>query len=245
MVRLLIILAFVSIIGFTFFKTFIEKQPKKITKMTDQEEVTLNTKDGFTLKGTYYHSSSQKGIILLHMLQRDRSDWSSFASKLKDNGFNVLSIDSRGHGKSSGDWQKFTDTEFNGMVNDVEASLNFLKEKGNNSIGIVGASIGANTALNAAVSNQSNLKTIVLLSPGLDYHGVKIKQTSSEFTGSILIAVAKDDTYAYQSSQEIYNGLKTPNKKLITYESGGHGTLMLSSHPELENEIINFFKLKL
>jgi pimeloyl-ACP methyl ester carboxylesterase len=60
-------------------------------------------------------------VILLHMLGKDRSTWSNFASTLSQKeGYAVLSIDLRGHGESvkqnNGNalsFQSFTPDDYN------------------------------------------------------------------------------------------------------------------------------------
>ena len=201
--------------------------------------VTLKTEDGIMLKGTFYQGNTNgKGIILLHMLGRTRRDWDAFASRLqRKEGYSVISIDSRGHGESGG--ERNLGADFNKMALDVKAAKQFLADKGISTVGIAGASIGANTALNYAASDPS-VKSIVLMSPGLDYRGVQTEQSSKKYGGNVLVIASREDSYAADSSQALYGNI--PGKKQIKiYQELGHGTVMLSSE-EVQSMVFDWLR---
>src|SRR3989344_7841565 len=112
------------------------------------EEITYTTKDDMVIAGTYYHSDGQDAVILLHMLGKDRSSWEKVPEVLQHEGFAVLAIDLRGHGKSIKDnfgFSTFGLSEFQHMVYVVEGAKRFIRKRGlTGDISIVGASIGAN-----------------------------------------------------------------------------------------------------
>jgi len=210
------------------------------------EQVSIKTEDGFEIISSFYKSNSDDGIILLHMLNRDRNDWNAFAEQLQKEGYNVLSIDLRGHGQSlkkdgrSIGWQIFSTKDFNDMVFDVKASKDFLENKGITKISLIGASIGANTALNY-VGEDIEIKTVILLSPGLDYRGVKIENTIKDYENRpILIVASEDDEYSATSSKALIE-LAVGKKELKMYTNAGHGTKMFSN-TDLDKVIINWVK---
>jgi alpha-beta hydrolase superfamily lysophospholipase len=184
------------------------------------------------------YAEGDKAVILLHMLGHDRNDWNYFAKKLNDKGFSVLSIDLRGHGESEGDWKKFSEADFNKMTYDVKAAKKLLDSKGKKSVSIIGASIGANIAFKYA-SADKDIKSVVLLSPGINYKGIDISNEIINFDRPVLIAVSTEDTYPYDSSNIIYAKAKG-EKSLIVEENLGHGTDMLPKSEELQNNIIGF-----
>lgn len=98
---------------------------------------------------------------------------------LTQGGFSVIAIDLRGHGASEGNWRSFSPREFNAVVLDVKAAKDYLISRGvkPGRMGIVGASIGANIALRYA-AEDGEIKTVVLLSPGLNYRGVAIEEAA-------------------------------------------------------------------
>ena len=53
------------------------------------EEIKLQTEDGVTIHSTFYNANSNKGVILLHRLAKDRTNWKEFASLLVKNNFSA------------------------------------------------------------------------------------------------------------------------------------------------------------
>ena len=189
-------------------------------------DIDLTTSDGVNIKATYYKGNSSNGIVLLHMLSRTRKDWEPFANELQGKGYNVISIDLRGHGQSNLNWQSFNSRDFNNMIEDVRASKDFLNAKGARVIAIIGASVGANVALNYAATD-SEIKTVIMLSPGLDYRGVKTNETIRNFNGPTLLVTSSEDLYSVESASKLHKLSVSKDTKLETYDNAGHGTEML------------------
>jgi len=178
-------LSLVLIISFVLSNCTLQVTNKDIQEADNMSQISLKTEDGFNIVGSYYKGKTDgKGIILLHMLGRNRHDWDNFALILQKEGYSVVSIDMRGHGESQGNFKSFSENDFNNMKLDVKAAKEFLTGKGATTFGIIGASIGANTALNYAVSDSS-IKSIVLMSPGLDYRGVKTDSTIKDYDRTV------------------------------------------------------------
>lgn len=210
------------------------------------EQVSIKTEDGFEIVGSFYKSQSESGVILLHMLNRNRGDWNSFAEQLNKEGYSVLSIDLRGHGQSlkkSGrtiEWQMFSEKDFNDMILDVKAAKEFLESKGVKKVSVIGASIGANAAINYAEEDME-IKTVILLSPGLDYRGVKVEDTIKDYGNRpILIVASEDDEYSAMSSRQLIE-LAVGKKELKMYANAGHGTRMFPN-TDLDKVIIDWLK---
>ena len=173
------------------------------------QEVAFKTEDGFELKGAYFPPQPAAGsgkkpgcIILLHMLGGQRQDWDAFIPELTKAGYAILALDLRGHGQSTTKGDKtveirqLPEKELDGfcakMPLDLKAAEKFLKEnKDINAarICIIGASIGANLAWNHA-SGSPAVKGLVLLSPGLDYLGVKTMDAMQKNIKLATLAVA-------------------------------------------------------
>lgn len=204
----------------------------------NKEQTSLITDDGYTLSYEF-HKVSDKGVILVHMLNRDKRDYEDLTNELNKVGFSTIAIDLRGHGKSSGNLKSFKDEDYQDMKYDLKAAKNFLVTKGVNRISIVGASIGANLALNYAAN--SDIKRIVLLSPGENFHSVETLEIAKYYKDSMLLVASKDDLYSYETVQKlekIHKGIH----QFISYETGGHGTFMFLTHPELKENIIEFLE---
>ena len=102
--------------------------------------IAIRTEDGVPLSGAYYEPSRRPapGIVLLHMLHRTHDDWDAAAQHLSDAGFAVVAIDFRPASE-----------DLSALAIDVKAAKAFLRERPEvlpSSIGIAGASIGANLA---------------------------------------------------------------------------------------------------
>lgn len=211
---------------------------------TNMEKINFTTSDDWIIAANYWPANGN-AVILIHKFASDKSEWTSFANELNQKGYAVVALDFRGHGESTSrngktvTWQSFTNADFNDMTKDVAAARDWLTNKGYDSFAIVGASIGANTALNYAV-NDSDVKTIVLLSPGLEYKGIVTNQTIRNFTKPIFIVASNEDTYAARSATILYESAQG-KKEIKLFDNVGHGVAMFSG-TDLDRLIINWLK---
>lgn len=208
------------------------------------EKIILNTSDGWKIAANYFPAPGN-AVILLHKFASGKDEWISFANELNQKGYAVIALDFRGHGESTLrngktiTWQDFTNADFNDMTKDVAAARDWLTNKGYDEFAIVGASIGANTALNYAV-NDSAIKTIVLLSPGLQFKGIVTNQTIRNFTRPIFIVASNEDTYSARSATILYE-LTQGKKEIKLYDGAGHGVAMFDG-TDLDRLILNWLK---
>ena len=193
----------------------------------------IKTEDGYKLAYTYYEGG-HNGVILIHELGGNKEEWQSLTRELERNEFSYLAIDLRGHGKSQGDWIYFDSDEFNEMIYDVKIAGTFLKERGVQIKGIVGASIGANLALKYA--KLWDIDKLVLLSPGINYKGIIITNDMVNYTGDVRVIAAIDDSYSYTTSQMFQRDL---NASFIKASGVAHGMDLL---PEMNQYILEFLK---
>lgn len=208
------------------------------------QTIEILTQDKIKIIGDYYAvQNSVKGALLVHMMPEARSSWNEFAPKLEDTGYHVLAIDLRGHGESEGgSYHDFTDEQHQASIYDLYAAARFLHEKGAKEIALVGASIGANLALQFLAENPET-KAVVLLSAGLEYRGIKIKPLAEKIPekNKILFVGAEDDADTMGGScEEIVQALGNPER--ICFSSGGHGTNLFNSHPELMEKIVEYLQ---
>jgi alpha-beta hydrolase superfamily lysophospholipase len=167
------------------------------------------------------------------MLGRTKETMADLASFLHPAGYKCLAIDPRGHGRSQQNWQSFTSRDFTNISNDIRAAKDYLSAHGSKKVSIIGASIGANLALAYAVTD-SEVRTIVMLSPGLDYRGVKTTLAAQEMRRPFLIVVSKEDDYSYKSSVQIDRLSGSEETKLDVFEGLGHGTEMFKDRKILK-----------
>ncbi len=205
--------------------------------------LSFTTADGVTLVGAFYPPSTPPapGVLLLHMMGRQKEDWAPFATRLQEEGYAVLALDLRGHGESGGepDWAAMPDD-----VARAWATLVAQPEVDPEQTAIVGASIGANLALVAAAA-EPRVRAVVLLSPGLDYRGVRTEEAIVAYgERPILIVASQDDAYAAESAQRL-DGLAQGPHVLTLYPSAGHGTHMFGPQPDLSDLILSWLRLQL
>ncbi len=206
--------------------------------------VSFSTEDGITLVGTLWenNTSEKLPLVLVHQFNRDRHTYDSFAQAAFARGYTVLSFDVRGFGESTQkgnqkiSFTQFSDADFQQISKDILSARQFLNAE---SILVVGASIGANAALEYGALDSSS-SGIVLLSPGLNYKGLDVNASMEENSVPLLIVASKEDTYSSQSAQTIFDASPLSDKKLLLLENAGHGTDMLIRNPSLSNTILDW-----
>lgn len=211
------------------------------------QKVNLKTKDGVNIAGDFYSvaNANAPAVVLLHMMPATKESWRDFAEKLNKNGFQALAIDLRGHGESDGGpngFQKFSDSEHQASIKDADAAVDFFTIQGRSleKIFLIGASIGANLALQFQ-SEHSEIKKSVLLSPGLNYRGIETEPAARKITENqavFLAAGGENDKYSAETAQKLFNMLKSKNKELKILKNTGHGMDILDKNQSLANEII-------
>lgn len=224
------------------------------------ERVEFTTSDGVRIVGDYYapEGAGRGAILLLHMMPATRQSWKSFAENLASAGFSALAIDLRGHGESiyrddgmgnkeQLEYKEFSDEEHQKSILDVGAAVEYLKKRDiGERLFLAGASIGANLALQY-VAKDPDVSGAILLSAGLNYMGIETIPLAQKLgTGqSVYVVASKDDMRsggpADEQAQKIYDSLSS--KKIIkVFETGGHGTDILDSHPEFQDELVEWLK---
>lgn len=194
--------------------------------------VSLRTEDDQVIKALFYpNTNSKKGIILVHQFNKDKTSWTQWAPLLQKT-HNVLAIDLRGHGESSGNHEEFLEEDFNNMKIDLKTASDYLQRKNIAPQGIsyMGASIGANTVQNYV--SENTFDKAILLSPGINYKGIELNTQDN----AVLIIVSKEDTYSFKSVKELEQTNK--NSEYLYLENKGHGTDMVDE--EIMKIIINY-----
>lgn len=220
----------------------------QITHRPMTEKIQITTKDNVKIVGDYYSALSTKGAVLLHMMPATKESWITLAAKLQSAGFQVLAIDLRGHGKSGGGpdgYKSFSDKEHQASIQDVEAAAEFLKTKGVSELYLGGASIGANLALWYA-ADHPEIKKVILLSAGLNYYGIitesfaiKLQSNQSAYFVGDEDDMRKSGDSAAHMAQVLFDTTSAA-KSIKIFKGAGHGTDMLTAHPEFEDELMGW-----
>lgn len=215
--------------------------PEEAVSQPTTENVTIEAADGLRLHATYAAPGGVApfpGVILLHMLGSDRQVWQEvgLTEALVADGYAVLALDMRGHGESGSDreWEKFDDDLL--RVWTYFAGLDDVDE---NRTAVIGASIGSNMALRTG-ANVPDIKTVALLSPGLDYRRITTGD-AIELYGDrpILIVASEEDSYAADSSRTLAE-MAQGEASLQMYDGAGHGTHMFAAEPGLTQVLLDW-----
>lgn len=177
------------------------------------QAVTLNDNetDGWKIVGTLTTgAANQTGAVLfVHQLGSNRAEWAPLVARLQQGvAVTTLAIDLRGHGASTRrgasteeqTWESFgTDRErWESTTHDVTAALRYLRAGGATDVVIIGSSIGASAAIQAAAETQA--AAVVMLSPGLGYHGFDTRPAMQQYARSgrpvLLLAGDQDEPAA-------------------------------------------------
>ena len=215
--------------------------------------VSFPSGDGVVIAGELYEAASRPSaprarrtrpaVLLVHMLSRSHADWSGLPERIRDAGITALAIDLRGHGQSSGSPQ-----DLQAMVGDVRAAALWLSTRPNvrgDQIAIVGASLGASLAL-LAVVNVPQVRAIALLSPSLDYRGLRTDNALIKRLGarSIWLAASDQDPLALRSLRDIAAEPSGPREQHVSSVLA-HGTALLDKDGDLARSLVDWLRRSL
>ena len=128
---------------------------------TNFQEVSFSTADGLSLQGWHIPGTSRQTIILVHGFARDRSELLPEARWLVAQGYSALLFDSRAQGASDGAHISMGYLE----ALDIRAAVDFiLKRSPEERIGVLGYSMGAVAAIQAA-AEDIRIQAVVAISP--------------------------------------------------------------------------------
>lgn len=172
-------------------------------KLAAPEPVTFDTKDGLTIHATYYKGANGKRSIPVLCLPGwggSQGEWHGFALKLQASGQTVLTVDLRGHGKSTSykdangdvqsiDYRDLKQREIEAAVLDIRGAKKFLVDRNNagecniEALCVVASDVTCLLAMNWALydwdapvlpafKQGQDVKALVLLSPESTYKGL-------------------------------------------------------------------------
>lgn len=206
--------------------------------------VIFTADDGTPLVGTFYETSARPApaVVLVHMLGRTREDWNAVAARLEAAGMMVLAVDLRGHGLSGG-----SNSALPPMVQDVRAAIDWMAARPDvrpGAIAVVGASLGANLALLAAADTPV-VRCVGLLSPSLDYRGVRLDSAVLRKIGErpLWLAASTQDPYALRTVKELAEGPGVREQRLTA--ATAHGTNLLAADPGIVDALVDWLRRSL
>ncbi|MBL8602196.1 MAG: alpha/beta fold hydrolase [Myxococcales bacterium] len=210
--------------------------------------VTLpNATDGWSAVGSFVAAERPRGALLfVHQLGSDRTEWAPALGRLiaDRDAPAALALDLRGHGESGRNpdgvqvsWRSFErdPARWQALALDVAAGVRFLSLHAQASrVVVVGAGVGGSAAALAA-AEEANVAALVLISPGLEYHGVRLEDALRRYlaTGRRVLLVAGDgdreSVEAVEALQALQQGLVD---RVIEGGNDGHGVSLLRAAPD-------------
>ncbi len=211
------------------------------------ESLTLISDDGVGIAAAYRPAATPgaPGLVLVHMLGSGRARWDHFAERAQRAGYTSIAIDLRGHGDSTTkgdatlDYRRFTASEWMRAVRDIDAAKRALAERGTpvGEIALIGASIGANLALQDAV-RDSAVCGVVLVSPGLEYHGVETEHAIVAYgKRPSLLLVTEGDAYSATSCARL-KATAPGQCELRQYPGSAHGNDLLDESEAANDQVL-------
>lgn len=201
-----------------------------------QQTVTFPTSDGGSVCADRYGQGS-RGVVLAHGGQFKKESWRTQAHALESEGFQVLAIDFRGFGCSTGPGQKdFDNAPFE---NDVLAAVRYLKARGAKAVSVVGGSFGGGAAGDASIKGApGEIERVVFLGAAPNLPAAKLKSRS-------LFIVARDDSNGagprLPGIRAQYEKAPQP-KKLIVLDGSAHAQFLFQTDrsARVMQEILRF-----
>lgn len=205
-----------------------------------QSNINLNTSDGWAIAGTFYRGESDTCVILLHDLEKTRSEFATLTEKLQNENFCYLSIDLRGHGLSTnkGKYEEFEKTglknEFNNMAEDVYSAIKYLKDKGfaEKNIFLLGTGLGANVA-GKSLTKYSDIAGVAMITPSLKQRDVVTLSGIKNYRGPVFIGVSSEDRKQFMEASFIRNAaFLHSGQGSVTFQTAYNlkGTAMLNKY---------------
>ncbi len=218
--------------------------------------------DGAVINGTWYSSSHEgaQTIYLIHDIGGDRTDWGDYPQELQKEGYNILTIDLRGHGESTKsiktedrtyDWTTMGHLDFMEIANDVKAAYGWvhgeLGGEPNTDASPDGAFIGIGKGGLYAFQKYSRMSherimsgTIVSLT--LDCYGLDVEQAFEDWgdVRPILLAASEGDGTAELAMNTILTRMEEDGEKngQGVFVAGSQVGIPLMSNPDMRAAIL-------
>ncbi len=208
----------------------------KIGQAQPIEDVMLTTSDGVKIAASHRPAAGNAVkspiMICVHMLGKTRQEFKPLTKQLSEIGVASLAIDIRGHGDSKMGgkirYSSFSDKQWNECVKDVNAAIGWSLSRDDidgRFLGLIGASIGANFVIKAG--SRKEVKIVVALSPGLDYHGVQIEKDAAKIHEKpVFVVVTDGDEYCLETATKLAQVMQKQVEIQILEGRKQHGTDM-------------------
>lgn len=189
-------------------------------------------------------------VILLHQQNESSESWKTFREELLQTGFAVFAMDLRGHGLSTFDLKSQRVRAKNTFIlgeqlkypNDIAFLVDKLVEVHGSKFdttrfAVVGADIGGSAGLVFAQSDQ-RVKFICLISPGMEYQGLRIMPVLREFDKRPILLMSSDKDVYSMGSIDLITDLLPHRLEVFIVESMFHGNRLVNTSIPLRSRIL-------
>lgn len=228
---------------------------EKKAKKNKEVKIEYETKDHFLISAKLSYPKKKEKlyplIVLLHSIALDSKEWGILPDKFLEAGFAVLSVDLRGHGESIYNinldkkyWQNMSLSGFAKYPSDVCGLLDYIKQEHKNvsvaNMAIVGADVGANTAILASQKMKIKPYAIVLISPQTSFKGLYIPIALADLQSTNILFVYSENDF--QTVREIKSIKRFAQAEIAekTFKSGGSGMVLVKNNPKSTYDIVNW-----
>jgi pimeloyl-ACP methyl ester carboxylesterase len=209
------------------------------TLLAAQQTISFPTEDGGRVCADLYGQGAS-AVVLAHGGRFNKESWRDQAQALVLEGFQILAIDFRGFGCSTGPGQsEFDHAPFD---NDVLAAVRYLKAHRAKTVSVVGGSFGGVAAGDASIKSvPGEIERIVFLGAAPNLSAEKLKSRA-------LFIVARDD--ANGSGRRLpgiraqYEKAPQP-KQLIVLDGSAHAQFLFQTDQSTRvmHEIVRFLSM--
>ena len=216
------------------------------------QELFIDTSDGETINAILFKAPSAKGVVVyFHGNAGSLSSWQFVSDDIVPLGYDILIIDYRGYGKSTGNISE------KGLYLDAEASFDRLKSLGyeEGRIVVYGRSLGTGVAFNLVGERKAggliiespftNMPDLVSAFFPIPLPGfiISIKFENMEKAPKVAIPTLvlhgdSDELIPFSQGRRIFEALKVKEKTMAVIKGGGHNDL--SQFPEYHRAVKNF-----
>ena len=231
--------------------SFAAARKKKVSYVN----LTYETDDNFVIKSKLYYPNQKASVypvvVFLHSIGYSSEYWGNITQDFLKSGIAVLAVDLRGHGQSVYDsdfrirsWRYYSNSQFAKYPKDVSDILKYLasnyKDISTTKYAIIGADIGANTAVLVSEKMVNKPKALVLMSPTSTFKGLYIPISMTNLGKIPIMAIVSNrDIYSKKEATTLKKFAQS-EYNLKIYPVGGMGMLMLKSNPSMSKDILNW-----
>jgi len=203
--------------------------------------VGFRTADGRAVAGLLFDAPTRPApaVVLVPMLGRPKDDWEPVAERLVEANISALAIDlpATTLPPDAGELQRWHEP--------IGAAVAYLAGRPADvrtmAIGVAGASLGANLAVLAAASDPA-IRSIALVSPSLEYRGVRIELPLAQYGARPALLIASvHDPYTVRSVRILAQD--TSGTREVRWSSApAHGTILLTRDGDLVRQLVEWFQ---